>query len=246
MNDKILAIIVDDEIDARDGLEMLLNNLLPDVKIVGKATTADEAIRKIVKDKPDLIFLDVELPDRDGFYVAEELERLGSEMTIIFVTAFNQYAIQAIKHAAFDFILKPIDPDELVKAVGRFRNRKEKESLKEKLDRLTFFLHSNHLKFPTQNGFILLNPKEIIYCEAEGNYTKVFLLDEIKEIVTMQIGHIETELNPQIFIRINRTHIINIHYIKYFDKKKKSVIMRTENLLELKVSKTGIKQLINI
>ena len=150
MHNQITSIITDDEQDARTGLEILLKTCLPEVEVVAKAENAEQAIGQVIKYKPDIIFLDIKMPGKDGFYVASELEKLGIETTIIFITAYDQYAIDAIKHAAFDFILKPVDPDELVKTISRYKNQKEKESLKSKLEKLAAFLKPSHLKFSTK------------------------------------------------------------------------------------------------
>lgn len=246
MSERITSIIIDDEQDARNGLEVLIKTYLPDVEVLDKAENAEEAIRKVLKYAPDLIFLDIKMPGKDGFYVAGELEKLGMETCIIFVTAFDRYAIKAIKHAAFDFILKPVDPDELVKAVTRFRNLKEKESLKTKLEKLTCFLQAGHLKFSTLKGFILIDPDEIIFCEANGNYTKIFLANGRKELTTLQIGQIEPQLDNKLFVRISRSHIINIRCLKEFNRKKKVVELKGDGLTELKVSQTGIRKLMNV
>jgi len=246
MNDKITSLIIDDEQDARDALEMLLKTFLPGVEVLAKAESAAEGIREVIKHQPDLIFLDIKMPGKDGFYVAEELEKLGIETTIIFVTAYDQYAISAIKHAAFDFILKPVDPDELVKAIARYKNMKEKESLKIKIERLHACLRPRQLKFSTQQGFILIAPDEIILCRAEGNYTELFLTRDRKQIVTLQLGKLESQLDSQLFIRISRFCVLNVRYIKSFDRKRKVVELKDENLTELKISSIGLKKLMKL
>ncbi len=244
MQELISCIIVDDEQDAREGIELLLQSFLPDVEVLVKAENAEKAIREVINHKPDIIFLDVKMPGKDGFYVAEELEKLGIETTIIFITAYDQYAIDAIKHAAFDFILKPVDPDELFKAVTRFKNLKEKESLKTKLEKLNACLLPSHLKFSTLKGFIMIDPEEIIYCQSDGNYTDLFLTNGRRELITVQIGQIAPQLNEKLFVRISRTHIINIRFVKEFNKKKKVVELKGDRLTEFKVSQSGLKRLL--
>lgn len=246
MNNHITALIIDDEPDARDGLEVLLRTYLPEVEVPDKAENAEEAIRKVMKYEPDLIFLDIKMPGKDGFYVAEELEKLGMETTIIFITAYDQYAINAIKHDAFDFILKPVDPDELVKAVTRYKNRKEKESLKIKIEKLHACLLPGRLKFSTRQGFVLIDPDEIIFCAAAGNYTDLYLVNGQKETITQQIGHIESQLNSEQFVRISRSHIINVRYIKAFNRKKRIVELKGEHSPELSVSAGGLRKLIGL
>ncbi len=229
MENPITSIIIDDELDARDGLEAVIKTFLPEVEVLAKAKNATEAIREVLQHRPELIFLDIRMPEHDGFYVAGELNKLGLEPCIIFVTAYDQYAIDAIKHAAFDFILKPVDPDELIKAIPRYKNMKEKESLKIKIERLHACLQPRQLKFPTQTGFVLIEPGEIIFAQADGNYTVLHLTGGGKEIVSLQIGQIKAMLDSLHFVRSGRSHIINLKRIKAFDRQKKDFGFKRRN-----------------
>ncbi len=246
MQDSISAIIIDDEQDARDGLETLLNSYHTEIEIVAKAGNAVQGLQEIIRHKPGLIFLDIEMPGKDGFFVAKELESLDLNSSIIFVTAYDQYAIQAIKHAAFDFITKPVDPDELAVAITRFKTRKDKESIQDKLESLHAYLNPTQLRFHTTKGFILIDPKDIIYCSAEGNYTELFLVNDRKVMVTQQIGQLENQLDHKQFVRISRSYLLNTRYMKEFNRKKKIVELNDNNLPDLPVSKNGIKRLMQI
>ncbi len=243
MQEPISAIIIDDEQDARDGLETLLNNYHPEIEVLAKAENASQGLHQIVNLKPDIVFLDIKMPGKDGFYVAKELQTLDANTCIIFVTAFDQYAIRAIKHAAFDFITKPIDPDELAEALTRYKTRKERESIQDKLECLNAYLDKTLLQFNTQKGFIMIDPKDIIYCLAEGNYTELFLIQDRKVMVTQQIGNIEEQLNDKQFVRISRSYILNVRFMKEFNRKKRMVSITIESLPNLPVSRSGVKRL---
>jgi two-component system LytT family response regulator len=242
MQNTYTAIIIDDEKDALEGLKTLLIQSHPDIKVLAKCENAVQGIREIAGHKPDLVFLDIEMPGKDGFFVAKELKSLEIDSTIIFVTAYDQYAIKAIKHAAFDFITKPIDPDELALAVTRFKSRNEKEIIKEKLECLSNYLDKQHIRFSTNRGFTLINPESIVYCQAEGNYTELIINDDERIVVTQQIGQIEKQLK-QNFIRISRSYLLNVYYLKEYNSKKKTVSLSIENLPELPVSRGGYKRL---
>jgi len=246
MEDPINAIIIDDETDAREGLQNLLKTYYPEVNILATAENASQGLNKIIEIKPDLIFLDIKMPGKDGFYVAKEMQALNLSSSIIFVTAYDSYAIRAIRHAAFDFLTKPIDQDDLSEAIARFKVRREKESLKEKLDLLNSFLSPSQIRFYTQKGFVMIDPHDIIYCLAEGNYTELYLVHGRKIMVTQQIGQIEDQISNKNFVRISRSYLLNIRYMKELNRKKKCIELTDENLLSLPVSRSGIKRLMNI
>ncbi len=232
---KFKAVIIDDEIDARE----ILNKLLaayPEIKVVNLASNVAEARAAVIAHEPDVVFLDIEMPGQSGLDLAREIRDLGIETDIIFTTAFNQHAIEAFKVAAFDYLLKPIDPDELSETLKRFREENRKSSLNEKLELLSGVLAPEKLRFNTKSGYIMLNPLNIIYFEAEGNYTEVYVSSGKRECICQQIGKINEQLNHS-FVRISRSVIINREFIGSFDRKSKKVkLINDLEELEFKVS----------
>ena len=227
--EELSAIIVDNESDAREMIGRLLDDY-PEISVVGQAANVAEGKAAILSHQPDIVFLDIEMPGRDGFEIAQEIRKNQLETHIIFITAFNQYAIEAFKVAAFDYLLKPVDPDELKKTILRLHENNTKTKLKEKLDILTRFLNPQKLRFNTWNGFIMVNPRSIIYCEADGNYSYLYLDTGKKEHISQQLGKIEEILNNDNFVRINRSIILNKEFISSFDRKSK--IIKLTNVLE--------------
>ncbi len=244
MTPKITALIVDDEQDARDGLERLIENEIPELEIIGKAENAQNALEMIVDESPEIVFLDIQMPGKDGFWLADKLGKLQLETCIIFVTAYDEYAIEAIKHSAFDFLTKPISPELLKSTIDRFREKRKTYNLNYKLDKLKSFLRQDRVKFNNRNGFVILNANDIVFCKADKNYCKTVLANGKTELITMQLGSVEDKLDKESFIRINRSTLVNLDYLENFNRKTRSVIL--SDILqkyEFKVSASGLKRL---
>lgn len=230
----ITAIIVDDEKEARNLLENLLSDF-QEIEIISKESNVDSAIATIIEHKPDIIFLDIEMHGKDGFDLVYEINNYNIKTTIIFVTAYNKYAIKAFKYAAFDYLLKPVDPDIIQQTLNRYKLEKHNYNLADKIEKLKCFLQPEKLKFNTKTGFILINPEDIVYCEAEGNYTNMYLTNGKNEFLTRQLGQIESALPDDPFFRINRSVIINMNYLSSVNRKSKTVIL-LNNIQEIELS----------
>lgn len=242
-NRQISAIIVDDEKEARDLLADLIRENT-DLEVIAKDSNVRDALNTITSHQPDIIFLDIDMPGQDGFDLAREIKELGIETTIIFVTGFNEYAIQAFKYAAFDYLLKPVDIEELQKTIQRYKVDKHKQCLGKNLEKLTEYLAPERIRFNTRAGFIVINPLDIVYCEADGNYTTIHLSSGINEYVTLQIGKIEEALNNHIFARINRSVIINKNHISSFSRVTRQLkLTNVIEQIEFKVARKVVKEL---
>ena len=225
----ISAVIVDDEEDARDILERQLNRV-GDINISGKASNVDEALDMIIKLNPDIVFLDIQMPEKDGFELVKELKKFNIKTTVIFVTAHNEYAINAVKIAAFDYLLKPVVFDELKEAIFRFRCEKKQESDESKIDVLLETLgKQGKICFNTRTGYIYISPEEIVFCQADVNYTEINFSQSRKEVVTVNIGKVEELLNQSKFFRISRSHLINTDYLVKADRKTKTCELYKDN-----------------
>lgn len=246
MHIELSAIIVDDEQDARDSLLELLSQHSPEIKIVASAGNAIDALNQITAYKPDILFIDVKMPGKDGFYVASELKTVHPNACLIFITSYDHYAIKAIRHAAFDFLVKPIDHIELIEAIRRYKTSRITDSLHYKLDRLEAFLNPMKIKVSTTRGFTLIEPHEVVYCIAEGNYSEIVLNDNRRIVVTHQIGTLEKQINDRNFVRISRSYLLNIRYLKEVNRKKKIVELIGELFPTLPVSRGGMKRLTDI
>lgn len=238
------AILVDDETDAIDLLSELLKEY-PEIDVVDTVLDTRQAYQAILKHEPDLVFLDIRMPRETGLELSEKLKTLPSSPAVIFVTAYDQFAISAIKQAALDYIMKPVDRTKLREAIVRFKQMKRQKETGEKLEELfSRFLHSPKIKFNTRTGFTMLNPSEIIYCQAEGNYSEIHTAKGEREVVTTSLGNIEKTLPREIFFRISRSHIVNTSFIIRVDRKSRSCELGVNgNVFNLTIPKNKIREL---
>ncbi len=247
MPKQITAIIVDDEQDALDSLERIINTEIPEISIVGITKNAQNALEVIINEQPDLVFLDIQMPVNDGFWLADKINKLKLNTCIIFTTAHDEYSIKAIKHAAFDFLTKPIIPQVLRDTVDRYKANSNISPLAQKLENLKAFLNNDKLKFNTYNGFFMVTAGEIIYCQAERNYCNIFLSNGKTKLVTSQLGVIEKKLTEKSFVKVNRSTLINLDYLEDYNRKEKKIIIGDVfQKFEISVSSSGAKRLMGI
>lgn len=246
MQNTIKAIVVDDEKKARLMLEQLLLEI-QDIELIGSYQGVDEALPGILKKKPDVVFLDVQMPGKNGFELLHELKEFDIDPTIIFITAFDEYAIDAIRHSAFDYITKPIDPGLLEKAVNRYNSEKQRDDKKENIKSLLDYLLPKKVRFNTRSGSIFIDPKEIVYIQAERNYTDIYLTNDKIVTVSLYVSEVYQKLPPQQFLKISRSAFINFEFITKLDRKRRLVFLEAENKsYKLNASLKYIKELESI
>lgn len=217
----IKAVIIDDEKKSRELLNNMVTKHCPELSVVGMADSVQAGVDLVKKEAPDLIFLDIEMSDGTGFDLLEQVQ--GINAGIIFTTAYDRYAVKAIKYSALDYLLKPIDPEELKTAAGKVSEKKTNLSTMENLQ----FLLQNFRKpddnyskitLPTGNAYEIVNIKDIIRCEAEGSYTNFLLVNNRKMLVSFSLKHYEDLLPTDQFIRVHHHHLININHVVRFLK----------------------------
>ncbi len=220
MEEHLKILIVDDEPEARELLKFILEEE-SGLKVVGMAGNVDDALKLLKKELPDLVLLDIQMPDKDGFQFIELINREGLEPGIIFVTAFDNYAIQAIRNSVFDYIMKPVRQEELFHAVERFRIRAAKGQNHELASLIKSLKKSEpgKVKLNTRSGYILIHPPEVVYCKADGNYTHIQMSDGSAEITTQNLGAIEELLKAGTFFRVSRSYLVNLKYLARVDRK---------------------------
>lgn len=224
---KILkAIIVDDEENAVNSLKIILSEYCEGVEVVGTANSALDGVKEIQLKKPDLVFLDIEMPNGTGFDLLDCISERNFK--VVFSTAYNHYAIKAIKYSAFDYILKPPDVDEIIQIIEKIKL--ENESPKELHDKYNVLLDAikngiqNKIILPTNEGFEIFFLSEFIRAEADGGYTTVYLKNKKKIIICKLLKEIEEQLGQEIIFRPHNSHIVNINYIVRFLNKDGGVI----------------------
>ena len=215
----INAILIDDEVESLSSLEIQLKNYCPSVSILRKFQSAQECLALLADLQPDLIFLDIEMPILNGFDFLELIK--DNPIPVIFTTAFNHYAIKAIRYSALDYLLKPIDPKELVQAVNRFESQHSKPDLAQfqfLMDKLSHKENTNKkLAIPNIEGFKLVSVDDIISCEADDNYTHIILRNNIKILASRTLKEIQGLLEDySIFVRVHHSFLINLNEVHQY------------------------------
>jgi two-component system LytT family response regulator len=225
------AILVDDERNALEMLEWMLQKNCPEVEIIAMCDSPLEGLEKIKTLKPDVIFLDIEMPQLNGF---DLLERLGKhESDVIFTTAYNQFAIKAFKVCALDYLLKPIDPEDLKVAVHKALTKKNKVSA-EQLEMLLSYMKpekpkSKRIALTASDHLIFVETEKIIYCESDSNYTIFFLTDGQKIIVSKTLKDVEEILEGSDFFRIHASYLINMKHVSKFTRGDGGYVVMSNN-----------------
>ncbi len=212
------AIIIDDESNGRIALNQKLQDYCPAVEVIAEAENGREGIELINKHHPQLVFLDIEMPEMDGFEMLINIP--DKKFHLVFTTAYDHYAIKAIKYAAFDYLLKPIDIDELKMTIERLMHQpvsnldnKKLETLEQNLLTKPFL---NKIAIPTQEGLLFFDIKNIIHLEAQSNYTVIYFDDQSKLMASRTLKEFEEILPADTFFRPHNSHIINLNFIKRY------------------------------
>ena len=233
------AIIIDDELSGREVLKKLVQLNCPDVTVVNTLNSIETGLRSIQEDKPDLVFLDIQMPNASGFDLLNQIDKIDFE--IIFVTAHDSFAIRAFKYAAVDYILKPIKVTELIDAVQRagerIKNNQSQDHVKfmlEKVSPAKKVFVNNKILLPTLGGYNIIEVSEITYCKSESNYTRFNFVDGKNLVVSKTLKEVESIHHENNFFRIPRSYIINLNCIAKYNKGKGGeVVMKDGAILEV-------------
>ena len=224
----ITAVLIDDEMNALEVLSWQLKQYCPQVELVGMCSNVQDGIAMIRAKGPQLIFLDIEMPVENGFTLLEAFE--NPKFDIIFTTAYNQYAIKAFKFSAFDYLLKPIDADDLKASIERYAN-KSAFSVKEQLKVLATQLQHkqlNRIAIPSVDGLIMMRPEQIVRCESDSNYTHVFLDSKQKIVVAKTLKELEDVLATYQFYRIHHSHLVNLAHVNSYTRNDGGYVMMSD------------------
>ena len=233
---KIKTFIIDDEKNARETLKILFKKYFPEVDIIGEADSIKTGIELLNNKSADLVFLDIEFPTGTGFDILAAINKI--DFDIIFVTAFDQYAIDAFRFSAVDYILKPVKINIFKEAINKFKQKRKYKDKDQKFRILIDNFNNNihRIVLPTRKGFIVVNIKDIIRCEGDRNYTNFFFVNNKPMLVSRTIKEFEELLTNHNFFRIHQSHLVNMNHIKEYIRGKGGEIKMSDNS-ELPVSK---------
>jgi len=224
------AVIVDDEVKALQSLSWELTNFSDEINVSASFTNPHEALEYLDKNSPDCLFLDIEMPKMDGF---QFIQKLGDkDFPVVITTAYNQYAIKALKNEAIDYLLKPIDTDDLKDTIVKIKKYNKKNYPAEKLAEILLNFNANtvHKKITinTDGKLLFLESDEILYAESDGNYSTIYLVDGQKIVLTKKLKQVNELLPQDSFFRIHNSYIINLNKIKEFLKTDGYVVLENE------------------
>jgi two-component system LytT family response regulator len=238
------AVIIDDESDSRQILAGYLTRYCPDVKVCGFGESVATGLEAIKKYNPDIVFLDIEMPYGNGFDLLDKLDEVTFET--IFVTAFDNYAIRALNQSASYYLLKPVNIDELVKAVEKIKlERSEKNPTRTQLLVENFTSTKQRIMLPTLEGFEIVTINSILYCEAADNFTKFYFESGPPLLICRTLKYFEDILTEHRFLRIHRSYLINPEFVMRYSKGKGGYVTMKNNQ-ELEVSPNKKKELLEI
>jgi two-component system LytT family response regulator len=239
------AILIDDEPNAVGLLALRLKQYCPQISIVAACTNSLEGIEAIKTYKPDLVFLDIEMPQLNGFQVLEAVQDIP--FSLVFVTAYDKFALKAFRYSAIDYLLKPIDTQELIQAVEKVE--KQRTTSPDQIEHLKSQVNSpdrplpDTLALPYQNGVAFVALNDIIYCKSDDNYTRFFVVNDQHYLVMKPLKDIQALLEERDFLRIHRQYIINLNQTKKFVRGESSYLLMA-NGQSLSVSRSYRDRLI--
>lgn len=250
----ITAIIVDDDINLRNGMKGLLKLYAPEITIIGEADNVKSGVAEILIKDPQVVFLDIQLTDGTGFDILEHITKIKGKVNanIVFITAHEKYAIKAFRFSALDFLLKPVDPDELQEVITKIKNNLESkpnfsnidlllENISKKVD--TF----KRIALSTSDGIHLYEIGNIIRCESQDNYTKFHIKDQTPVLISKTLKEYDELLSEHGFERIHQSHLINITYLKAYIKSDGGYVLMKDgsNLPISQRKKERLKEILN-
>jgi len=233
---KLRTVLIDDEDDAINSLKTIIEDFCSqDVEIVGTANSALFGIKEINEKKPDVVFLDIEMPGGSGFDMLESFENI--DFDVVFITAYNNYAIKAFKFNAIDYIMKPVDIDEFEAVIKKIKNQKEKNQEKVDYSKLLKELQSKNkskrIKISTGSNIEFIEIDKLIRIEADGSYSTISIENTNDLFVSKKMGEIEKLLPAEGFFRPHKSHIVNLKHVLKYNSSENSIIMSNKTTVPL-------------
>ncbi len=232
------SVIIDDEKHARMTLSQIIRSFLGNkLKVAGMASSVAEGVKVINEHNPDIVFLDIEMPSQNGFALFQHFEEIPFE--VVFCTAYEQYAIEAIKVAAFDYLLKPVNHDDILALMERFeKSRRPAEINKARITTLVNNFSAgdntfNSIALPTKDGYHMEKIPDIVFCRAMESYCEVHLRKQISYLVSRTLKEMEEIMPGDLFFRIHKSYLLNLNYVQTFIKAENLIILQNGEQLEV-------------
>tara|TARA_R110002049_G_scaffold109580_9_gene258473 strand:- start:1503 stop:2237 length:735 start_codon:yes stop_codon:yes gene_type:complete len=225
------AVLIDDEVKALQSLTWELTNFSNEIKVVASFTDPFEALSYLEKNKPDCLFLDIEMPVMDGFQFIQKIK--NKDFPVIITTAYNQYAIKALKNEAIDYLLKPIDTDDLNDTIAKIKKYNLKNNTVSRLEKILVNFNANsaqkRITLNTDGKLLFLDSDEILYAESDGNYSTIFLENGQKIVLTKKLKEVNELLPNEHFFRVHNSYVVNLNKIKEFIKTDGYVVLQSNH-----------------
>nr|WP_299033103.1 LytTR family DNA-binding domain-containing protein [uncultured Tenacibaculum sp.] len=242
------ALVIDDEAKARSVMETMLTEFFPEIKSINTADNLLNGVKEINKHAPDIVFLDIEMPEYSGLEILDFITE-PIEFQLIFTTAYQQYALDALKLSAIDYLVKPIDREELRVAINKAKVNIEQKKVSaqfSELKKAIQSLSSHKIALEVPGEIIFVSHEDILYLEADGMYTKVHLANKEKQLISKPLSYFENQLQSNnLFFRCHRSFLINLHYLEKFIKKDGDFLLM-QNQTTIPISKTKKQEFLKI
>lgn len=233
----ISCVIIDDEANCREDLKaMIEHKFRGKIAVAGMGASVSEGVRVINKTMPDMVFLDIRMPVEDGFQLFNKFSHINFE--VVFTTSFEEYALKAIKYAAFDYLMKPVDPEDLQELLERFEKRNAKSTANHRIKMLLSHLEAGGepnvlVSLPVGKEYKVMNARDIVYCKADVNYTEIISAGGEKVLVTKTLGTVEKILNYPFFFRCHKSYLVNLNHIDSYNRIDGYIRMKNREVIYL-------------
>lgn len=223
------VLIVDDEPEARNLLRTLLDETGL-VKIVGEAGTVESALYQMVEHYPNLVLLDINMPGRSGMELVNMMHKSNVDIPVVFISAYEQYALDALRNGVYDFILKPVEKKELVRVIKKYQRLDKKDFPAKLMELLNSIKEKSRIKINSRHSYILVDPSDIVYCVSEEGYTNIYLNNGKVEVSNTSLNQIELKTVKHHFYRLGRSLLVNPEYIYTVNKTSNSCVLKNQEL----------------